>query len=132
MCWHESGVPPQNVLLPKLALASEILLQEIAVLKQNTENEDNPDESVKKLIDEESGAPSKPHNSLIGRPIIGSLCQGKTLPTKWDILEPDAAVVVYSSAGLRSGAERLPCSHPMNFCFRANILRASSRILLTI
>jgi hypothetical protein len=57
MRWHESGVPPQNVLLSKLALASEILLQEIAVLKkQNTENEDNPDDSVKKLIDEESGA----------------------------------------------------------------------------
>jgi hypothetical protein len=50
MCWHESGVPPQSVLLPKLALASEILLQEIAVLKkQNTENEDNPDDSVKQL-----------------------------------------------------------------------------------
>ena len=56
MCWHESGVPPR-VLLPKLASASEILLQEIAVLKkQNTENEDNPDDSVNNLIDEESGA----------------------------------------------------------------------------
>jgi hypothetical protein len=56
MRWHESGVPPQSVLLPKLASASEILLQEIAVLKQNTENEDNPDDSVKKFSDEESGA----------------------------------------------------------------------------
>ena len=38
----------------------------------------------------------------------------------------------YSSPPARSIRERLCCSHPRNFCLRANIIRALSRSLLRI
>ena len=40
--------------------------------------------------------------------------------------------VIILLLGLRSVGERRPCSHPRNFCLRANMLRASSRSLPTI